>query len=129
MVSLCGCVQGLPGFRGKPGVAGVIGKTVSLAFVCRACSRKALIVAARGRNGRPVPSVNSCVFDLTSPGRRWRKRSAGIQRPKGRNRKRHTRFWDGSRRQTGLMTDAVSPDRVRLVPKEVPEAQGPKESQ
>lgn len=32
MLSYCGCFQGFPGFRGKPGIAGVIGKTVSLAL-------------------------------------------------------------------------------------------------
>lgn len=50
--------QGLPGFRGKPGIAGIIGKTVSLSlFVLRV---EDFIVAASRRNG-PGPSVNSCV--------------------------------------------------------------------
>ena len=27
------CLQGFPGFRGKPGIAGIIGKTVSLSML------------------------------------------------------------------------------------------------
>lgn len=50
IVSYCGCLQGLPGFRGKPGAAGVIGKTVSHALSVT-CSRKAFIVAADWTTG------------------------------------------------------------------------------
>lgn len=35
--------QGLPGFRGKPGIAGIIGKTVSLSLVVLRVEEKLLL--------------------------------------------------------------------------------------
>lgn len=42
-MSDCGFFQGLPGFRGKPGIAGIIGKTVSVSLLVIRVEEKLLL--------------------------------------------------------------------------------------
>lgn len=53
------CPQGLPGFRGKSGIAGIIGKTVSLFLFVK--HRKNTTWWRTAARRELVPSMNSCV--------------------------------------------------------------------